>query len=791
MTNKRSKLEELKIEVFDKKQDSKQNRNKLFKLAKIEDDIKTITRLATELKFKNAINFLNKRVEILFNNINEKSIQDAILDGLNINITDNKGATFLHYATVRDNRILTKFLINNNANINAQDKDRATPLLLASKNGFKNIVKMLLENNALPNLQNNYGDTAIMRAAYENHFEIVKLLVKNGANLNIKAEIDGATALMMSVQNKHFEITKFLIENGADINIINKNNETALNIALGNLDYKISKLLLKNNAIVIPTFNNLTNNDFQLIKLTQKSVLKFNKELKKNIQSKEMATTLIQAIINYEKIEEELFKDYQLNLKVNKYEKNIINEKMINFLNDIYREEINSMIDKNLIEPFGYKIIFIKQYINIIMQAYSIGIYKLDQFKNIEYSKYDNPYLYRLLLTNQSDGKVIVDIYEKTLLHTFENKDRKRYTVEYKKIFENKYYDRKYGYIMIIDNYLVEKPLKGGARISEFNKLDEFNNIVEFNNEHNPKALIKILNLFTQDNPIKYAAHSFEWSKYKTYDNFMCELKKAFDKEDESLKKLSQHLLDNDEPNLYTKISKFLFDENLDENNTWGMSNISFGWSSLELKEWSNKEEQKENSKKAISFELPAKYHKTLNKKTISTFDDVCDIFKNEIEIREDNRLKILLDEFEDDILGFDFEIEYKNIEGVSFYTDVENFKYGLKLIFEQFAKRKEYDQIIIEAITDNKNYVDITLTQKDSKVLNKNSYDFKNEIKCGDFSSIKHHFTSLCDWSIEATFKDGDFRIDYLSIDSEDTVVSSLATEPIGFAYILRFFNK
>ena len=122
-------------------------------------------------------------------------------------------------------------------------------------------------------------------------------------------------------------------------------------------------------------------------------------------------------------------------------------------------------------------------------------------------------------------------------------------------------------------------------------------NAIETDDNHNPKRLVEILNLFTQDNPIKYTAHSFEWSKYGSYENFRKEVKKAFDKIEGDLRVLS--------PNLHTKISKFLFDKYLDENNTWGMSKINFGWSSPELKEWAQLEDHKSNGKKAISYKLP------------------------------------------------------------------------------------------------------------------------------------------------------------------------------------------
>ena len=85
--------------------------------------------------------------------------------------------------------------------------------------------------------------------------------------------------------------------------------------------------------------------------------------------------------------------------------------------------------------------------------------------------------------------------------------------------------------------------------------------ILKYDVRHNPKRLVEILNYFTKDNPIKYTAHSFDWNRYGSYENFMVEVKKTFETINDDLKLLS--------PNLYEKISKFLFSYQLNESNTW------------------------------------------------------------------------------------------------------------------------------------------------------------------------------------------------------------------------------
>ena len=70
MANKKLNLEELKELVFNQSQATKQNKDRLFKLAKSSEDLETIKRLASDFGFKSAKMYLDKMDKI--------SIDDAI-----------------------------------------------------------------------------------------------------------------------------------------------------------------------------------------------------------------------------------------------------------------------------------------------------------------------------------------------------------------------------------------------------------------------------------------------------------------------------------------------------------------------------------------------------------------------------------------------------------------------------------------------------------------------------------------------------------------------------------------
>ena len=69
-SNNKLNLQELKILVFEKQQATKQNKDRLFKLAKADKDIATIEKLRDELDFKSAKVYLEK--------LDNLSLNDAI-----------------------------------------------------------------------------------------------------------------------------------------------------------------------------------------------------------------------------------------------------------------------------------------------------------------------------------------------------------------------------------------------------------------------------------------------------------------------------------------------------------------------------------------------------------------------------------------------------------------------------------------------------------------------------------------------------------------------------------------
>lgn len=597
----------------------------------------------------------------------------------------------------------------------------------------------------------------------------------------VNSDINRPNLIELIVKNAGYEVIKKAIDQGVYINQKDHDGDTALIIASKLNEVDIVKLLLKNDADVHVKLKNGSRLVESVFELGYQEILRLLIEHGADDILEEYASNFFHAVERYitspfiakQFVYEELDAARHGNDEAMHFvAKSGVKEAL--YLNAMSRSlpEVDGVNSPQQILLFKCLIPIMNEdnrdlttkirmlTVQKVMNKYSIG-------------KYENKIL-KLTLENSATILIYKD---------FAIVDNERFD----QINERRFYSQSRQIYLDLLNNAVKFSLS--AYNKEEMKEDYFSviqqeEILKFDAKHNPKRLVEILNYFTKDNPIKYTAHSFDWSRYRTYKNFIIEVKKTFESIGDDLKFLS--------PNLYEKTTKFLFSDQLSEGNTWGINRIGFGWSSPGLDQWAHKEETKINGKKAIYFSLPEGHVKKVDGKTITTFGDVCNIFKNEIEIRDDDRLNLLFQKIEEDILGYEFEVEYINLDGITFYTDVENLTNGLTQVFEQFKEngRTQFDKIQVEAImSDDSKYVDIKIIQIGS-YASKTSREMMYETENGGFHDIKMYFTSLCDWSVEACCKDGNYRIDYLSIHNAETEVKPIEYIPNGFTYILRFYK-
>lgn len=641
-------------------------------------------------------------------------------------------------------QLVFEFNQDNEENINGLFKLAKT---LHDIETIKILAKQYYLMDAINYLSKNKSEINLTELIIQNYsYEDIKNIIKTeDVYINAKTH-DGETGLIMaSILNK-VDIVQLLLENGANVNDKLSNGMTIVETAFVLGYQEVLDILIEYGA------NNILENyakDF-FYKVNQKITSKF---------------------IAKQFVYEELDAASQGNSKAKKFVENsgIKKEDYHHAMKNSLREVDGANSPQQIL---GFECLAPLMNENNRDMIADIRILTVDKIMKEYYiGKYEG-IIKKITLENSET----VSLYNDYALVDNE---------QFQLVTQNKYYSQKRKiYLEILyDAIVFSKPSYESKQEKEYFKIIHTKDLLQSEMKHNPKRLVEILSLFGKENPLKYSAHSFEWSRYNSYDGFMKELKKAFEKEEEDLRNIA--------PDLHTKISKFLFDDKLSENNTWGIHKIDFGWSSTELKEWSKIEENKTDAAKAIAYPLPKKYQKIINGERVDNFNGICDVFKNEIEIRDDDRLNLLFQGIEDDIL-VDFEVTYINLDAITFYTDVENFKYGLIKIFEQckVKGREKYDHIEVEVITTKgKGYIEIQLTQIGSSALI-TSDGMIDKLKKGDFKDIKNHFTSLCDWRIEAKFSDGNFTIDCLSIDSEFPKAKPLNDSPAGFTHILRFYK-
>lgn len=312
----------------------------------------------------------------------------------------------------------------------------------------------------------------------------------------------------------------------------------------------------------------------------------------------------------------------------------------------------------------------------------------------------------------------------------------------------------------------------------------EYSKVSNLPVEHTPKEVVRILNKFTLNNSaLKYSTHNWDAGQddgiFKDLPSFLKKANSEFNPVSEHLKMLRKEL--------HAKIISFLFYDKVAEKG-WGTYRVKFGWSSPELLL-----EMQNNNIKPENFILPQNAQFLLETntgvQTIQKFKQVIDIFKNEIEIRDENSMlrDLLLEKHDKHLKDFNIR-EMKNLENTNFFTDVDYFGKALTLIFENIQKRPEHNFVSYVLIDESDGYI-LEIIHHGSNAKGKSIKDKKLSLESGDFGTIKAHLLNLCEWSVESEFKEGPTRINFLDSD-KNTLPYVKLDQADGFKYIFKFYT-
>lgn len=128
----------------------------------------------------------------------------------NINATQNRGKTALHFACLNNREDFVDLLISNKAALDPKSDGQWTPLINAADKGHASVVSKLLAAGANVNAQTSTHMTALHWAASNGHEDVVKILLdRPEANLAIK-DNDERTPMICAAEGRHNRIVSML-----------------------------------------------------------------------------------------------------------------------------------------------------------------------------------------------------------------------------------------------------------------------------------------------------------------------------------------------------------------------------------------------------------------------------------------------------------------------------------------------------------------------------------------------------------------------------------------------------
>ena len=155
---------------------------------------------------------------------------------------------------------VVELLLSKGADPNISDKQGKTPLMwLMRQVGPIETAKLLISYGAEIEKKDNQGRTALlalMAAPYYRNKEalpLLEFLFENNADLNIKDKNEASALLLALGHHQPPEVIKYLLKRDVDVNTASKNNVTPLMLAARHYEAEIVKLLLERGADINAT----------------------------------------------------------------------------------------------------------------------------------------------------------------------------------------------------------------------------------------------------------------------------------------------------------------------------------------------------------------------------------------------------------------------------------------------------------------------------------------------------------------------------------------------------------
>lgn len=322
---------------------------------------------------------------------------------------------------------------------------------------------------------------------------------------------------------------------------------------------------------------------------------------------------------------------------------------------------------------------------------------------------------------------------------------------------------------------------------------------------HRPDFVSSFLKKFKENTSLKWTTHLWDEKKYSTISDFIEDINR-----DQSYKELFHCNM-----NLYNLISYFIFKpkQKLDEHGVpeygWPKINeLKIGWQFPNdlLINWckENFDNMDGNQAYPFQFVLPPQFQPKSPIKGImvTTFENVVDIFKTEIQFR-DNYLYKELKKRQNRMTDYNF-IGIENFKQLDFYTYTSGFLSSIDRILNEIRKNETEKDILFEYELQENSLI--------IKITHKNSYPtrdvYMNNISQffgGGINDIASNVFSLCDFSVTSRFTDNNKKevtgeISILNEGSKGEMIGNQVKigytpkfientyDVIGFTYLFKF---
>ncbi|MFW3342089.1 ankyrin repeat domain-containing protein [Aliarcobacter butzleri] len=661
-------------------------------------------------------------------------------------------------------------LIYDNADIKVK-KVKISSFSFAFNKYNPQIVKLLLENGFDPNenvinensffkffkkeIPSSYfiENSAVTKVCKKNDTELLKLMIEKGANRFDTSDLE------LACKNLNFNMIKLLVDNGVEI------KEASNDL----FDYNLLSYVCKHSAI-----EPINGNCATYLSIHSDEVFEIIKYLVEHATDINLERSLWEACNVGSNHSKKAYTNINLNIiqylidkgaDVNYYDHN--GKSILMQATEVY----NSFELVKLLVENGADVNHTDKYGNtVIMNIHLDPQYEDMWLTNEEVEQYtDDPFLFQ-------PQKILLYLIENGADVNLKNKMGMSALMRYS-------WTNNIVFVQILLENGADVNVKSEMTAFELAQDDEIKKLIKNTKNNLPQRLVRLLSNFTIDKPIKYTTHDWDFGElkkeYGNFDGYMNAVKKQFDTMKTELEELS--------PNLYKKIYTFLIEENPDENYSWcSKTHINIGWSSLKgLKEYCDVGNKPDN----FILQTPIFYEG----RDLTTFKDVINLFKQEIEIRENFKNLETLFTTQKNKLGtgrnsiFNLDLSTAKLNR-QFYTDVEKFSNVVDKIFGEIKIRKDFPNLEVITTEFEDRSIEIKIVHIDS-ISNKSASDLLKEIEDGDFAEIKANLQNLCDWSIESSFENQNFRINYLHSNNVKEIVS-LDEKPKGFTHIFRFYK-